>query len=221
MAVSHHRIGAAIAAVAFAVFYVTALFGVMDLPEEADSDAAVLATYADAGKRAGLTAGVYLLAGAGLSFVWFLASLRERLRRDGVGAGLSTTAFAGGLVYVAMLFTAGAAFGVLPLAIGVGEFEAEAVDPAVARVLVQFGFTILLIYGLLAAAVMVLATSLAALKMRLIPRWLAIAGFVVAALLLLGPIYVPQLLVPLWAIAVGVAIARPPASARSPEPILG
>jgi hypothetical protein len=123
---------------------------------------------------------------------------------------LATVALAGGLVYVAMLFTAGAAFGVLPLAIGVGELEAGSVDPALARVLVQLGFTILLIYGLLAAAVMVLATSLAALRDAAPPRWLAIGGFVVAALLLLGPIYVPQLLVPLWAVATAVALSRRP-----------
>jgi hypothetical protein len=215
-----HRAVPTIAALAFAVFYIAALFGVMDLPEEADSDAAVLATYTDSGKRAGLTIGVYLLAAAGLSFVWFLASLRERLRRDAVGTALPTIAFAGGLVYVAMLFTAGAAFGVLPLAIGVGELESETVDPALARVLVQLGFTILLIYGLLAASVMVLAVSLAALKTGALPRWIAIAGFVVAPLLLLGPIYMPQLLVPLWSIAAGVGLARAPATVRSREPRL-
>ncbi len=215
-----HRTFAAIAAIAFAVLYVTALFGVMDLPEEGDSDAAVLATYTDTGKRAGLTAGVYLLAGAGLAFIWFLASLRERLRRDDVGDRLSSIAFAGGLVYTAMLFTAGAAFGVLPLAIGVGEFEAEAVDPALARVLVQLGFTILLIYGLLAAAVMVVAVSLAALRTALLPRWLTLAGFVVAVLLLFGPVYMPQLLVPLWAVAVGLALTRRSVTtlAREPSP---
>lgn len=198
-----------IAALAFALFYIAALFGVMDLPEEGDTDAAVLATYTDSGKRAGLTAGVYLLAAAGLSFLWFLASLRARLRPH-AGDALATVALAGGLVYVAMLFTAGAAFGVLPLAIGVGELESEAVDPDLARVLVQLGFTILLIYGLLAAAVMVLATSLAAVRDAVLPRWLAIAGFVVAALLLLGPVYAPQLLVPIWAVAIAVALARRP-----------
>jgi hypothetical protein len=206
-----------IAALAFATFYVAALFGVMDLPEEADTDAAVLATYTDSGKRAGLTAGVYLLAAAGLSFLWFLASLRARLRPKNGDAPLATIALAGGLVYVAMLFTAGAAFGVLPLAIGVGEFEAQSVDPDLARVLVQFGFTILLIYGLLAAAVMVLATSLAAFRDAALPRWLAIAGFIVAALLLLGPIYVPQLLVPLWAVATAIALARRPVGAPTTQ----
>lgn len=206
-----HRTVTLIAALAFAAFYIAALFGVMDLPEEADSDAAVLATYTESAKRTGLTVGVYLLAGAGLSFIWFLASLRARMRPPDVDARLSTIAHAGGLVYVAMMFTAGAAFGVLPLAIGVGEFEVEALDPALARVLVQLGFTILLIYGLLAAAVMVLATSLGALKTGVLPRWLAIAGFVVSALLLLGPVYLPQLLVPLWAVVVGGALARRPA----------
>ncbi len=59
-----HRAGPAIAAVVFAVLYTAALFGVMDLAEGADSDAAVRAALADSGERAGVIAGVYLLAGA-------------------------------------------------------------------------------------------------------------------------------------------------------------
>src|SRR5687768_215243 len=83
----------------FAVAYVVSLFGVLDLPEGTDSDAAVQAAFAD--DQARIIAGVYLLAVAGLAFLHFLAVLRARLRD--VGAGTSgDVAFAGGVVYVAM-----------------------------------------------------------------------------------------------------------------------
>jgi hypothetical protein len=208
---------AAVSAVAFAVFYVVALFGVMDLPEGTDSSAAVMAKYTDPGTRAGLISGVYLLAAAGLAFVWFLASLRERLWGES-GGGLATVAFASGVLYVAMLFVSGATFGVLPLAIAVGELDAQAIDPGLARVLVQLGFTSLLVYGLLAAAVMVAAASLAGLRADLLPRWLGLAGLVVALLLAFGPMYMPQLLVPLWAVAVGLALTRRSVTTLAREP---
>lgn len=200
---------AALAAILFALAYGASLFGVMDLPEGADSDQGVLGAFADSSNRTGLIVGAYLLAAAGMSFLWFLASVRDALNRYDEASRISTFVLAGGLVYVVMLFVAGASFAVLPLAVAVDEISVAQIDPGVARMLVNFGFVALLVYGLISAAAMVLATSLAALRTPFLPRWLAWAGLPLAALLLLGPTYMPQLLVPIWTIAVGIALARP------------
>ena len=86
-------------------------------------------------------------------------------------------------------------------------------NATLARTLTNLGFMLLLVFGLLAAAVMVLATSIALVRARHAPRWLGWSGLVAAPLLLLGPFYMPQLLVPLWVLAAAVGLAR-----TSPEP---
>ncbi len=55
---------------------------------------------------------------------------------------------------------------------------------------------------------MILAAALAILRGVAGPRWLAWLGLGVAPLLLLGPFYLPQLLVPLWVIAAAVGLGR-------------
>jgi hypothetical protein len=213
---SGRQSSAALAAILFALFYGASLFGVMDLPEGVDTDQSVLRAYAESGNRTGLIVGVYLLAAAGLSFLWFLGSLRDAVRRHEESTSrLSTLVLAGGLVYVVMLFGAGASFGVLPLAVAVDEISVAQIDPTLARVLVNFGFVLLLVFGLAAAAAMVLVASIAALRTGVLPRWLAWAGLPLAALLLLGPMYMPQLLVPIWAVTVGIVLARSPVPATS------
>ena len=199
----------AIAPVTFAGLYFASLFGVMDLPETDYGDAEVIALYADADKRLGNIVGVYFLAAAGVAFLVFLASLRDAARIGrSAQSWLATLALAGGVIYCAMLFAAAAAFGVVPLAVAVGGIDAAAVDADLARMFWQLGYVLLLVFGLVAAAVMVVAASLDARTTGALPRWLAWAGLPLAALLLLGPAYMPQFLVPLWTVAVGIALRR-------------
>lgn len=198
----------ALSGIAFAVLYVVIFFSpLQDLPEGAYSDQRVVDLYADAGWRTGIIAGSYLTAVAGLCLLRFLVDVHGVLRRaEGERGSLATLALAGGLVYVAMLFAAGAAFGVLALG-AIGEAP-QPVDPALAKLLVQLGFSLLLVYGLFAAIALVLASSVVALRTAALPRWLAMSGFVVAPLLALGTAYMPQLLVPLWVLGVSVTLLR-------------
>ena len=187
----------------FAVFYVASLFGVLDIPEGSDSDAAVQAAFVD--DRGQIVLGVYLLAAGGLFFLWFLGGLHARLREEATGRALGAIVLGGGLVYVAMLYAAAATWGVLAFATAFDEIPAP-VNADVARALTQLGFVMLLIFGLLGAVAMIVATSVVILRNRLPARWLGWAGFPVSALLLLGPFYVPQLLVPLWVAATAVLL---------------
>ncbi len=125
-------------------------------------------------------------------------------------------ALGGGIVYVGMLFAAAASFGVWPLAVAVGEQSPTDLDPHLGRVLVQLGFAALLIFGLLAASLMVLSQLVMALRTGLLPRWLGWSGVVVAILLMAGPLYMPQVLVPLWVVTAGVSV-RPPELSDSPS----
>lgn len=187
----------------FAVLCVASLFGVLDIPDGSDSDASVRAAFVD--DRGQIVLGVYLLGVAGLFFLWFVGGLHARLREEATGRALAAVVLAGGLVYVAMLYAAAAAWGVLAFATAFDEIP-EPVNADVARALTQLGFVMLLIFGLLGAVTMIVAASVAILRDRLPSRWLGWAGLPVAVLLLLGPFYVPQLLVPLWVAATAVAL---------------
>ena len=187
----------------FAILYVASLFGVLDIPDGSDSDEAVRDAFVD--DRGQIVLGVYLLGIAGLFFLWFLGGLHARLREEATGRALAAVVLTGGLVYVAMLYAAAATWGVLAFATAFDEIP-EPVNADVARSLTQLGFVMLLIFGLLGAATMILAASVAILRDRLPGRWLGWAGLPVAVLLLLGPFYAPQLLVPLWVAVTAVTL---------------
>lgn len=198
------RIGlGAAGGIAFAVLYFAALT-LADLPEGSDSDARIVALYADAGSRSGIIIAGVLLGLAGIALLPFLAELRSRLRGAGIAADV---AFAGGLLYVVALFGAGNLFSGYAIGVALGELP-EPVNTQLERVLTNQGFGLLLVYGLFAASALVLATSLAGRRTGAVSRGVATAGFVVAPLLLAGAAYMPQFLVPLWVLAVSVDYAR-------------
>lgn len=116
-------------------------------------------------------------------FVWFLGILHGMLRRaEGEAGGLSSAALAGGVMF-ATLASAG--------------FAAEVLYPATLLRFEGFGQDTRLMLASLTlsawlyhlcqvgTAVLVSATSLLALEIGVLPRWLALAGFVVALLALL------------------------------------
>lgn len=193
-----------VAGVGFAALYFVAMFGVLDLPEGADSDAEVINLVSGGGQTRGIV-GIVLLAAAGALFLWFLAALTDVLRAS--NGTLTRLASSSGSVFVAMLFIATACFGVLPLATALDELSND-VSAELARVLTQLGFVALLLLGLFAAATLVLSTSAAILTSRVLPRWLAWLGLIVGPLLFLGAFWVPQLLLLVWAAVTGIVLAR-------------
>lgn len=210
----HNRWAPLVSAAVFSACYLASIFGVMDLPEGVDSDAAVLASVTDGG---GIIVGAYLIAVAGLAMLVFLTQLRGVIGAvetvHNVVSGRLVLVL--GSVYVVMLFTSAAVLSAIPFGIAVGELP-EDLDPGLVRVLTNLGFVLLLVFGLIAAMGVLLAVSLLAWRGGVLPRWLALTGFVFALLLLLGPFYMPQLLVPLWTLLVGAVIAsrQVPASGR-------
>jgi hypothetical protein len=133
-------------------------------------------------------------------FILFLGVLYGVLRGAGDGAqggggGLPAAALAGGIVFVGLEAVGFVAEILYPAALQrFGVFEPDA-----AFVLVSLTLsTWLYHFCQVGASAMVLATSLAALETGVLPRWLALAGFVVALLTLL------HFLVPLLTALVGL-----------------
>lgn len=201
----------AFAGIAFVVLFV-ARFGFLNTPE---SDASVqewTAHFDDSGNRMLSLLGGYAMALAGLAFVCFLWALRARLRRAEEGSeGLSALAFGSGLVFVAMAFASGAAMATIAGSIEFGDGPVP--DGEFARQLEQLGFALLLLYGMFAVAVCIAATSGSALRTGTLPRWLVIAGFVVAVIVgVIGVFFVPMILLALWVLAVSIVMLTRPAA---------
>jgi hypothetical protein len=151
---------------------------------------------------------------AGISFMWFLGVLRDRLgaKEDKFFA----TVFLGsGLMFLGMMFVAASAVGAL--------IRAYTVTPqslfdgsrfAFAR---AFAFDIMHVYAFKMAAVFMITTSTLALRTRITARWIAMLGYASAAVLLIGSSFLDWVLFafPCWVLLVSAYILvdnfrRPP-----------
>jgi hypothetical protein len=152
-----------------------------------------------------VTLAMNLVPFAGVAFLWFVGVLRDRLgaREDQFFA----TVFLGSsLLLLAMLFAAAAVFGAIIIAF-------HAAPEALGRS-ATFHFARGLAYGMIniylvkTAAVFMITTSTIALYTSLIPRWLAVAGYLVAIILLFGSYYLDWSLMvfPLWVLVVSLSI---------------
>ena len=131
-------------------------------------------------------------------FIFFLGVLYGVLRSAGDdtrGGGLPAAALAGGIVFVGLEAVGFAAEILYPAALQrFGVFEPDAAFVLVSLTLSSWLYH----FCQVGASAMVLVTSLVALETGVLPRWLALAGLVVALLTLL------HFLVPLVAALVGL-----------------
>ena len=157
---------------------------------------------------------------AGLFFLVFLAHLRTRLLAAEGGAGtLTTIVFSAGLLFVATLFVAAAARGVISYALKSPAAGEPLPRADLLRYLPQFSYVVLGFCGLLSAALAIAITSLLAFRTRVFGRplaWLGLAcaaGLIVANVILIGIGAIPAML--LWTVATSVAFwTRGPRTGR-------
>ena len=181
--------------------------------------AEVTAYFTDPGNGRLIQVAMTLLSVGGFLLLWFLSGLYRRLIGAlGSESLLPSVAFAGGAVFVAVLFAANAAFATAPSdTSGILGFE-----PGVAVTLVELADW-LYTFAVLGFAATVLATSLAILRSRVFPRWVAWAGFVFVAVFAANAAFVafegaegsrasgtlgPELV--LWVLVVSVLLLRRP-----------
>jgi hypothetical protein len=172
------------------------------------SRADVLATYTDDAAEARKEVGATLVGFGAVCLLFFAARLRDALRiAEGERAVLSSAAFAGG-VGMAVLLCASAALETA-VSSAAGFFDAFEVDADSALLLASLSVWTLG-FALVCGAVLAAATSLAAFKTALLPRWLAIAGFVVAALGVFGEttavFVVPVMVLLAWVLTVSIVL---------------
>lgn len=160
---------------------------------------------ADDSRRGAVALSLNLLPFAGIAFLWFIGVLRDRIGH-GEDRFFATVFLGSGLLFVAMYFVAGA--------VSVGLLDTAAESPAGARAGSVWPFgrrvagSLAFTYGLRMAAVFTISTTTIASRLGLVPRWLAIAGYLTAAVLLLGVGLLPwlDLIFPAWVFALSVHI---------------
>lgn len=184
------------AAIAGILFSLLLMASVGLLRESLPQDPLEAGTWLQTSSQSVATA-LHLIPFAGISFLWFIGVLRDRLgaRED----RLFATVFLGsGLLFLAMLFFSAAVVGGL-----VVTYTAEptrVLGSATFSVARAISYEVMNVYAVRMAGVFMIATSTLALRTGFIPRWIALVGYALALLLLLTSRYIDRLILvfPLW-----------------------
>ncbi|MCW5705214.1 MAG: hypothetical protein KIT82_21855 [Bradyrhizobium sp.] len=170
---------AAIAGLLFAVLLILALaLFLSSIPKNPLDPGAWLAAPLDR-----VVIAINLIPFAGIAFLWFIGVVRDRLAE--AEDRLFATVFLGsGLLFLGMLFVAGAVFGAI-VTVHVAKPELLINSPtfALAR---AFAYNLINVYAIKMAGVFMMITSTLAIRTGFVARWLAIPGLVMAAFLLFG-----------------------------------
>jgi hypothetical protein len=146
-----------------------------------------------------------LLPFAGISFLWFIAVVRDRLGE--LEDRFFATVFLGsGLLYIAMMFVSAALAGGLITVLGT-ETENLTLSGAYALSRAEI-YQATQVYGIKMAGVFMISTCTISLRTRIVPRWMAVLGYALALVLLLsiGTIEWIPLVFPAWVFLISVYI---------------
>jgi hypothetical protein len=188
------------------------VIAIVTTPDTGETNREILEHYADEGNRRNDMILTFLLAPAALAFVWFVSHLRSLLAAAAPSSALPTLALGAGVASAGLLLVAAATFGSISFTYEEGDFV---LDPNTARLVGSVGYGVF-VGSMWMAGLVVLATSLVALRTRLLPVWLAWLGLVVTLALVFAFAFVPVFALLAWAAVVSVVLlARPPTLASS------
>ena len=206
---------AAVAGIAFAVLLTLALALVRSaVPSDPNAAGDWLA---DGSRRKAVVVALNLMPFAAIAFLWFIGVVRDRIG-EGEDRLFASVFLGSGLLFVAMLLSSAAVAGGLLFTTDDNAIAAS--QPAIWAFGRRVTNTILNVYAMRMAAVFTMATTTLAVRLRLIPRWLAVGGYLAAAALLLTVGVIPwlELLFPAWVFVISVHILVVNMHARSPSP---
>jgi hypothetical protein len=184
----------------FALLFVVSLVTLGDLLGSfGDSDRAFAKHFSNSGDRARDTLGSLFLVLAGFAMIWFAIAIAATRNDRRTSLIVTASLAAGGMIL------AGLALATVPLSISFGDLTDDPGLGVGQAVLPQFGFVALAIGAMLPAAALVIVI---ATTPGLLPRLLSLAGYPVAALLLLAVMVVPMVLLSIWIAAVSVVLWR-------------
>jgi hypothetical protein len=172
---------AALAGIAFSLLFGTSVvLSEWAIPNGSHDAGAWIANDA---QRDAVSFSLQLLPFAGIAFLWFIGVLRDRIG-EGEDRFFATVFLGSGLLFVAMSFVSGATASALITT------AADATSTDQLGSVWPFGQRsvsgLAAVYGLRMAAVFTMSTTTIAARLGLVPRWLAVIGYLSAAVLLFG-----------------------------------
>jgi hypothetical protein len=181
-------------------------------PSDTASDREIVDYFAKSSNQTKYVVAFYFFFAAFLLMLVFLASLRTVLvEAEGVPGRLTALAYAGGVASAVLLLAANAFFAAP--AITAKDSDKFVLDPNTYRFINDTGY-VFFVTGVMAAVLMVVATSLIALRTGVFPGWFAWIGFLVAVTLVVAFFFVPVFILWGWILVVSgfmlLSARRPP-----------
>ena len=197
----------ALAGILFAILFVVGFLFAGSL-DTSQSDAKILSDVKDSGTQSMTILGVYLMAVSAVLLLCFAARLRALLgEAEGGRETLAGLAFVGGGVCATLILVGAFALATVPAALVFGS-SPDPTNADAARYIPQFGYGIVLVGAMFSAIVMILSTSIIALRTGVLPAWFGWFGVVVSIVLLFGAAFFPALALPIWALVAGILLLR-------------
>jgi hypothetical protein len=192
---------AAIAGILFAVLYSTSWVLIrLAIPADALEASDWLAQQAK-----NLSLAMSLIPFAGISFLWFMGVVRDRMGHQ-EDQFFSTLFFGSGYLYLGMTFAAAAAIG--------GVLVLYASDPGLLTGRGIYSLALVIssrlntVYAMRMAGAFMTVLGTIWVRTGVLPRWLALVTYVLAAVLLISIGFTPWvvLVFPAWVLAISVAV---------------
>jgi hypothetical protein len=192
----------------FVALFISALLLLHRSPGLGVPDADYAQFYANGGSRILLTVGTVLVPFAGIAFLWHVTTIRLLIRErtpvpSAIPDGLHILS---GIIFVVLLFSGTGAAGAMALLMDLTNAGLPSV--AVARALAGLGYGIFFIFAIRGAGMYAITTTTLLMKARLLPRWVAVVGYLLAAVLLVSTTFNPVIVLvfPAWMVLVSVVV---------------
>ncbi len=195
---------AAIAGIIFAILIIIAIvLLLLSLPEDPQNGKAWLATNAS-----NLLLAFNLVPFAGIAFLWFMGVVRDYLGSD-EDQFFSTVFFGSGLLFLAMLFVATALTGTMILLVATQ--PDRFIASGVYNLSWHFSRSLMYGYATKMAGVFMISTSSLFIRTAVIPRWMALLGYFLAAIMIFRLKQIDRvgwvfLFFPLWILLISIYI---------------
>jgi hypothetical protein len=195
---------AAIAGILFAILIIIVIVILLvSMPENQRDSMAWLTT-----NQKELLLAFNLVPFAGIAFLWFMGVVRDHLGSN-EDQFFSTVFFGSGLLFLAMLFIATASTGTII------SLAATQSDRLLTSGIYDLGWTfsrnLMYVYAIKMAGVFMISTSSLFFRTKAIPRWMALLGYLLAAIMIFRLRQIDRvgwvfLLFPLWILSISIYI---------------
>ena len=196
-----------ISGIIFAALYVVALVLVHTTPTLSASDAEITAYYAG-GSTLLVTVGLYLIPFAGIVFLWHAHCTRLLIETrtaspSAIPYGLQLVS---GVLFVVLLFAGTASAGSVALLKDLTSAPLPSAD--FIRGMLAVGYGMIFVYALRGAGMYALTTTNLLRQAGIMPKWVGLMSYLLAAFLLLSTVMHPaaMLIFPSWVAIAGLVI---------------